>query len=78
LSNLVAGLDEVLAKGKEEAAAAVDVELRVVVGDDTVFGGPKNDVMLPSVLGFLLASAAPTSPLRLSEDMARLCVLLYR
>lgn len=58
LSNLDAGLP------------AVDAEPDAEV---VVLGGPKNDVMLASVLAFLLASTAPAPTFRFREDIVRVC-----
>lgn len=60
LLNFDAGLPAV----DGDAVADVEPDAEVVV-----FGGPKNDVMLPFVLAFLLASAAPAPTFRFREDI---------
>lgn len=45
--------------------------------EGVVFGGPKNEVMLPFVLAFLFTSTAPAPTFRFREDIIRVCRCVF-
>jgi len=75
LLNLDAGLvDPAFTKDAIEDADPAPAAFVVPADGVVVFGGPKNEVMLPSVFGFLLASVAPRSLFRFSGAIVEIDV----